>query len=74
MILNILQKARLRQEWERSGGGAETEYVRLTCTDGVYTNVSDAETVSDLEDVQGVAVLCNDLAEDMQSGNYLTLE
>ena len=59
---------------ERSGGGAETEYVRLTCTDGVYTNVSDAETVSDLEDVQGVAVLCNDLAEDMQSGNYLTLE
>ena len=38
---------------ERSGGGAETEYVMLTCADGVYTNVSDAETVSssDLQDV-----------------------
>ena len=61
---------------ERSGGGAETEYVMLTCADGVYTNVSDAETVSssDLQNVQGVAILCNDLAEDMQTGNYLTLE
>lgn len=59
---------------ERSGGGTETEYVKLTCTDGVYTNVSDAEAVSDLGSVQGVAILCNDLAEDMQSGNYLTLE
>ena len=61
---------------ERSGGGAETEYVTLTCADGVYTNVSDAETVSssDLQNVQGVAILCNDLAEDMQTGNYLTLE
>ena len=48
----------------------------LTCADGVYTNVSDAETVSssDLQNVQGVAILCNDLAEDMQTGNYLTLE
>ncbi len=59
---------------ERSGGGAETEYVKLTCTDGEYTNVSDAETVTDLESVQGVAILCNDLADDMQTGNYLTLE
>ena len=59
---------------ERSGGGAETEYVKLSCTDGVYTNVSDAEAVSGLESVQGVAVLCNDLADDMQTGNYLTLE
>ena len=59
---------------ERSGGGAEIEYVKLSCTDGVYTNVSDAEAVSGLESVQGVAVLCNDLADDMQTGNYLTLE
>ena len=58
----------------RSGGGAEIEYVKLSCTDGVYTNVSDAEAVSGLESVQGVAVLCNDLADDMQTGNYLTLE
>lgn len=48
--------------------------MKLSCTDGVYTNVSDAEAVSGLESVQGVAVLCNDLADDMQTGNYLTLE
>ncbi len=59
---------------ERSGGGAGAEYVELTCADGVYTNVSDAELVSDLENLQGVAILCNDLADDMQTGNYLTLE
>ncbi len=59
---------------ERSGGGAEAEYVELTCTDGVYTNVTDAEPAEDLENIQGVAILCNDLADDMQTGNYLTLE
>ena len=59
---------------ERSGGAAETEYVELTCTDGVYTNVSEAEAVDALDNVQGVAILCNDLADDMQTGNYLTLE
>lgn len=59
---------------ERSGGGAESERVVLTCTDGIYTNVSDAEPVSALESVQGVAILCNDLADDMQTGSYLTLE
>ena len=48
--------------------------MELTCADGVYTNVSDAELVSDLENLQGVAILCNDLADDMQTGNYLTLE
>ena len=59
---------------ERSGGGAETEYVELICEDGVYTNVSDAEPAAGLEDISGVAILCNDLADDMQTGNYLTLE
>ena len=30
---------------QRSGGGAETEYVRLVCSDGVYSNTADAEVV-----------------------------
>lgn len=59
---------------ERSGGGAATEYVELICTDGVYTNVSEAEPAANLKDVQGVAILCNDLADDLETGNYLTLE
>lgn len=57
----------------RSGGGAETEYVALTCKDGIYNNVSDAEAV-DISSVQGIAVLCNDLADDLETGNALTLE
>lgn len=28
---------------QRSGGGAETEYVRLVCSDGVYSNPADAK-------------------------------
>lgn len=59
---------------ERSGGGAETEFVELICKDGRYTNVSDAEPIEDVDSLQGVAILCNDLAEDLETGNYLTLE
>ncbi|KAF5078533.1 hypothetical protein [Oscillibacter ruminantium] len=60
--------------FQRSGGGGETEYVRLTCSDGTYSNPSDAEVVEDISKVEGTAILCNDVAADMESGNYLTLE
>lgn len=59
---------------ERSGGGAATEYVELICTDGVYNSVSEAEPAADLKNLQGVAILCNDMADDLETGNYLTLE
>lgn len=58
---------------QRSGGGAETEYVRLVCSDGVYSNPADAEVVEDLAAVTGKAIITNDLTVDMQSGDYLTL-
>ena len=58
---------------QRSGGGAETEYVRLVCSDGVYSNPADAEVVEDLAAVTGKAIISNDLTVDMQSGDYLTL-
>lgn len=58
---------------QRSGGGAEAEIVQLTCSDGVYTNVADAPVIEDIEDIQGTAILCNNLIEDAESGNYLTL-
>lgn len=60
--------------FQRSGGGGETEYVRLTCSDGTYSNPSDAEVVEDISKVEGTAILCNDVAADMELGNYLTLE
>lgn len=60
---------------QRSGGGAETETVLLTCQDGIYKTVNegtrlDAEA---LENVSGTAIFCNDILQDMQDGNYLTL-
>ena len=58
---------------QRSGGGGETEIVQLTCHNGVFLNVADAEPVDNIEDVRGTAIICNDLVDDMETGNYLTL-
>ena len=58
---------------QRSGGGAETEFVLLTCDDGVYKEVNDGEVLESPEGVEGTAIICNDLLTDMESGNYLTL-
>lgn len=57
----------------RMGGGAATKYVSLTCSDGAYTAISDASAVSDLSLVKGTAILCNDIAKDMERGTALTL-
>lgn len=59
---------------KRVGGGAEAEIVGLSSSDGVYTNVSDAVVIENLDMVKGTAILCNNLIHDMESGNYLTLE
>lgn len=58
---------------QRSGGGAETEFVLLTCDDGVYKEVNEGEVLESLEGVEGTAIICNDLLADMENGNYLTL-
>ena len=58
---------------QRSGGGAETEFVLLTCSDGFYKEVNDGEVLESLEGTEGTAIVCNDLIADMESGNYLTL-
>lgn len=60
--------------FQRSGGGGETEYVRLVCIDGVYSNPADAETLKNLDHITGRAILSNDLVADMESGKYHTLE
>lgn len=58
---------------QRSGGGAATEIVQLTYSDGIYTNVADAPVLENMEDIQGTAIICNNLISDMESGNFLTL-
>ena len=57
----------------RSGGGSEPAFVRLTCTDGIYSNPADAEILETLEGIAGTAILCKDAAEDLNSGSALTL-
>lgn len=58
---------------QRSGGGAPTELVALTCSDGVYQNVNEGTVLSNLDGITGTAIICNDLAADTESGDYLTL-
>lgn len=57
---------------QRSGGGAETEFVLLTCGDGVYKEVNDGEVLESLDDIEGTAIICNDLIADTESGDYLS--
>lgn len=56
-----------------SGGGAETEFVLLTCSNGFYKEVNDGEVLESLDNVEGTAIICNDLIADVENGNYLTL-
>ena len=58
---------------ERSGGGAEAETVLLTFDGKNYCSVSDAEPIEDVSAIEGTAILCDDLAADMQSGDFMTL-
>ena len=57
----------------RSGGGSEPAFVRLTCTDGIYSNPADEEVLESLDGVTGTAILCNDLMAELDSGTALTL-
>lgn len=54
-------------------GETEPEIVQLICTDGVYTNVADAQILEELNGIEGTAIICNNLIEDMENGSYLTL-
>ena len=59
--------------FQRSGGGSEPAFVRLTGTDGIYTNPADAEILETLDGITGTAILCNDVFADLNSGSALTL-
>lgn len=62
-----------RDLYLQRSGGTETEIVKLTCKDGAYTNVADAETVESIEEIEGTAIIANNIIEDMENGNFLTL-
>ena len=52
---------------------SEAQLARLSCADGVYSNPADAEVLDNLDGVSGTAILCNDLAADLENGSALTL-
>lgn len=49
-------------------------YVKLKYTADGYQSVNEGEAISNLDDIKGVQIISDDLAEDLQSENYLTLE
>ena len=57
----------------RSGGGGNTELVKLTCVDGIYSMVSNGEVLPAGTELQGEIILGNDFFTDMQNGSILTL-
>lgn len=56
------------------GGGAESQYSVLTCSDGFYQRVADGKLVASMEGITGTAIIANDLYKEMEAGvNGLTL-
>lgn len=47
----------------------KTVYRKLVYDGTKYTDISDAETMSNIDDITGVAILCNDIAGDSQDSN-----
>jgi len=51
-----------------SGGGAESQYKILTCSDGFYSPINDADSVKTLEGITGKAIIANDLLNEFTNG------
>lgn len=58
----------------KSGGGANSSYVVLTCSDGKYTTVNEGTAIPGLEAVFGKAIISNDILKDMDEGKALYLQ
>lgn len=58
----------------RSGGGAESNYVVLTCSDGQFTTVNEGVVIKDLEGISGTAIISNDIIKDMEEGKAIYLQ
>lgn len=50
------------------GGGAESQYSKLTCTEGFYQRVSDGTMVKNLEGITGTAIIANDILSEIDTG------
>ncbi|MDF2988953.1 MAG: hypothetical protein K0R50_4463, partial [Eubacterium sp.] len=50
------------------GGGAESQYKILTCSDGFFTTMNDAEGIKTIDDISGKAIIANDLIGEITNG------
>lgn len=58
---------------ERSGGGAEKEYVVLKYDGYDYSDVNESDTLNSIDNVSGVAIISNDMVKDTEQGKGLYL-
>ena len=58
---------------QRFGGGSETEIVKLINQNNIFENVANAQTIESISGIKGTAIICNNLIEDMETNNFLTL-
>jgi hypothetical protein len=50
------------------GGGAESQYKILTCSDGFYSAINDSQSVETLEGITGKSIIANDLIKEIENG------
>lgn len=55
------------------GGGSKSKYVQLISHDGEYDTVNAASAVADYNSIEGTAIICDDIAKDIQEQRGLTL-
>ncbi len=58
---------------ESSGGGAEKRYVVLKYDGDEYSDVNESESINSIKDINGFAIISNDIAKDLEDGNGLYL-
>jgi len=52
-------------------GDNKTIYKKLVYDGSKYTKIADAEVIENIDDINGVALLCNDIADDTENNNGL---
>lgn len=57
----------------REGGGSQSSYVILKAEGGVYEQVSSAPEIEGLKGVKGTAIICEDIAKDLEKDAVRTL-
>lgn len=58
---------------EYSNGSSEKKYIVLKYDGDDYSDIDESEVINSLKDVSGIAIISNDMAEDLEDGRGLYL-